>query len=368
MPPQAASRSSSVAGADMGDGGDAFSDHEASSSAEVDAYERRRAKKRYIILAISSVVLIASAVVMIQAGMFNIFFGLDADDPKGHDASVVRASIQALCSVTEFQDVCVSSMEARIGPHNDGHDGKALVLISIEGAVAAIEKAFNYSASLAKEGMESRAAASFRDCEELLTNAEAELQSSCASIDSMTPGSAPFKMLGTRSSISASISFQRTCSDGLPSTGSDPVARMRELVKNATEETRNNLAIVSEYPLKMTRGSNRKLLEEADEESLWQAGGKSPTVVVAQDGSGDYRTIGEALREATKPRDDRFVIYVKEGVYTENVKVTREMQSVTMYGDGMERTMVVGSKAFGDGNTVYATATFVIMSVRYPMV
>lgn len=104
-------------------------------------------------------------------------------------------------------------------------------------------------------------------------------------------------------------------------------------------------------------------LVEGTEKAKWYKAKRTPDVVVAQDGSGDYKTITAALQAipmGRKSRDGRFVIYVKEGDYRENVKVTSQMKYVLMYGDGAAKTMVTGGKGFGDGFPVYETATFAV--------
>ncbi|EOA32123.1 hypothetical protein CARUB_v10015374mg [Capsella rubella] len=82
-----------------------------------------------------------------------------------------------------------------------------------------------------------------------------------------------------------------------------------------------------------------------------------PDITVANDGSGDFVKITEAISsiaEKTTP----VVIYVKAGIYYENVIVSRDQ--VTMYGDGKQRTIVSGNLNRLDhpDYTTYQTATF----------
>lgn len=55
---------------------------------------------------------------------------------------------------------------------------------------------------------------------------------------------------------------------------------------------------------------------------------------------------------------NRYVIYVKEGIYEETVNVTKKMANVTMYGDGSKKSIITGSKNFVDGTRTWQTATF----------
>ena len=63
---------------------------------------------------------------------------------------------------------------------------------------------------------------------------------------------------------------------------------------------------------------------------------------VAQDGSGDYRTVQEAINAAPQSltADSRWVIFVKAGTYREMVYVQREKHFVTLVGEDPLRTVI----------------------------
>ncbi|PKI67106.1 hypothetical protein CRG98_012527 [Punica granatum] len=56
-------------------------------------------------------------------------------------------------------------------------------------------------------------------------------------------------------------------------------------------------------------------------------------------------------------RPSRVVIYVKAGVYSEKVEIEKNMQDVMFVGDGMDRTIVTGSRNVPDGSTTFSSAT-----------
>lgn len=82
-------------------------------------------------------------------------------------------------------------------------------------------------------------------------------------------------------------------------------------------------------------------------------------IVVAADGSGDYETIGEALKMAPNMSRSRsrFVIKIKTGVYKETVEISREKANIMLVGDGMNTAIITGSKSFAAGFSTFATAT-----------
>ncbi|XP_074316594.1 pectinesterase 4-like [Silene latifolia] len=75
--------------------------------------------------------------------------------------------------------------------------------------------------------------------------------------------------------------------------------------------------------------------------------GMRPNVVVAQDGSGQFNSIMAALNgHPGKDFQGRYVIYVKAGIYREEVLVGKQHVNVFMYGDGPTRTVITGDKSF----------------------
>ena len=74
----------------------------------------------------------------------------------------------------------------------------------------------------------------------------------------------------------------------------------------------------------------------------------APNAVVAQDGSGQFKTIMEALNtHPGKEIQGHFVIHVKAGIYQEEVRISKTQPCVYMYGDGPTTTIVTGNKNYG---------------------
>eukprot|EP01018_Ginkgo_biloba_P027987 Gb_15172 [translate_table: standard] len=81
-------------------------------------------------------------------------------------------------------------------------------------------------------------------------------------------------------------------------------------------------------------------------------------VVVAKNGSGNYTTITDALKSAPDKSNRRYGIHVKGGVDEENVVIKKKKTNLVVIGDGMNATVVTGSKNFVDGTTTFRSATF----------
>ncbi|CAH1415160.1 unnamed protein product [Lactuca virosa] len=82
-------------------------------------------------------------------------------------------------------------------------------------------------------------------------------------------------------------------------------------------------------------------------------------LVVAQDGSGDFKTITRALKASQHRRTgtDRFVIHVKSGVYKEHIFIKQSMTNLTLIGDGIDASVITNNRNCKDGHTTADTAT-----------
>lgn len=91
---------------------------------------------------------------------------------------------------------------------------------------------------------------------------------------------------------------------------------------------------------------------------LLQSSAPRANVVVAQDGSGNFRTVGEAIAAAgRRSGSGRYVIYVRQGTYRENVEIGKDLRNIMLLGDGIGRTIITGSRSVDGGSTTFRSAT-----------
>lgn len=91
---------------------------------------------------------------------------------------------------------------------------------------------------------------------------------------------------------------------------------------------------------------------------LLQTAAPKANLVVAQDGSGNYKTIKAAIDAASKRSGSgRYVIYIKRGVYRENIDIGNKMKNIMLLGDGMKYTIITGSRSVVGGSTTFNSAT-----------
>ncbi|XP_010917364.1 pectinesterase [Elaeis guineensis] len=173
-----------------------------------------------------------------------------------------------------------------------------------------------------------------------------------------------------RSWLSAALGNQDTCKESLDGTSSvvgslvgGGLETVTSLVADGLRQVvagsgggnagrRRLLGKVSEGFPKWVSAGDRRLLQAP--------GAVAADAVVAQDGSGQYTTVGAAVEAAPTESTKRYVIYVKRGVYNENVDIKKKWWNIMLVGDGMGQTIISGSRNFVDGWTTYRSATFAV--------
>ncbi|KAF1876514.1 hypothetical protein Lal_00021228 [Lupinus albus] len=157
--------------------------------------------------------------------------------------------------------------------------------------------------------------------------------------------------------ISAVMTNHRTCLDGLHQKG---YVEAQILDKNLTMFLGKALDLYAKNkgkpkePPPILVSSNTLL-------ASWSRATSKADFTVAQDGSGTYRTITEAVEAVASMghnRPGRTVIYVKSGVYHEKVEIGKKLHNLMFVGDGIDKTIVTGSRNYVQGSTTLASATF----------
>ncbi|XP_027333143.1 pectinesterase-like [Abrus precatorius] len=177
----------------------------------------------------------------------------------------------------------------------------------------------------------------------------------------------------TQTWLSAALTNIQTCETGTVDLGVQDL-KVPIVSNNVTEMIRNSLAINMDF-LKQHKAAqsydhhNNHTAEKTQENvfpswfstherKLLQSSSVKAQLVVAKDGSGNFRTVQDALNAAAKRRTmTRFVIYVKKGVYRENIEVAVNNDNIMLIGDGMRNTIITSGRSVQDGYTTYSSAT-----------
>ncbi|GMI92632.1 hypothetical protein HRI_002932500 [Hibiscus trionum] len=287
--------------------------------------------------------------------------------------------VTSFCEGSTYTSLCAETLTKKIALNPKlATEPKELVKSSIASTTEELDKAFAKASTIVlNTELERRA---FDVCKEVVANAKEELQSSADRVGTIVPGKLPTNGDLTNW-LSAVISYHETCVDSFPE---GPLKHEFEATLNNSEvHTSNSLSMVRRlaglmnlqqdkpipkrrlletgFPLLakdglpswMNHEERRLLKEEKDDMPI-------PNVTVAQDGTGNFRTINEALVAMPPKYEGRYVIFVKKGIYAETVIVTKNMANLTMYGEGSQKSIITGDKNFVDGIPTYHTATFAV--------
>lgn len=167
-----------------------------------------------------------------------------------------------------------------------------------------------------------------------------------------------------RTWLSASLANPETCMEGFKGTNSiveglvsNSLGQVMSLVQQLL--TQVNPVVEDHFPTTTTKeGEFPKWVKPRDRKKLLQANGVVVDAVVAADGTGNYTKVMDAVKEAPDYSMKRYVIYIKKGVYKENVEIKKKKWNLMMIGDGMNVTVISGNRSFIDGWTTFRSATF----------
>lgn len=179
-----------------------------------------------------------------------------------------------------------------------------------------------------------------------------------------------------RTWLSGAVGNQDTCIEGFEDTNGIVQNLVAGGLNQVTSLIQDILTNVRQIPAdaKGHRPNNgRKLITKTtdahsyphwfgheDRKMLQLVNGVSADVVVAADGTGNFTNVTAAIAAAPDNSTNRFVIYIKKGVYNEYIEISKKKWNLMMVGDGMDVTVISGNRSFVDGWTTYRSATFAV--------
>ncbi|KAK3147498.1 hypothetical protein QOZ80_3BG0283100 [Eleusine coracana subsp. coracana] len=290
------------------------------------------------------------------------------DDGKGSEFSTSVKSIKSFCQPVDYRETCESALEQTAGNATSATELAKAIFKATSDRIA---QAVRESAVLNDLKHDQRTSGALKNCEELLDYAIDDLKTTFDRLGGFEVANFKRAVDDLRTWLSSALTYQDTCLDGFENTTTDAADKMRKALNGSQELTENILAIVdtfSETLAGLDLGSfSRRLLGTAPEwfpdakrRLLLEASGVpgfKPDVTVAADGSGDFKTINEALAKVPRKSAATYVMYVKAGTYREYVSVPRDVTNLAIIGDGKTKTVITGSKSFMMNITTKDTAT-----------
>ncbi|MBA0769554.1 hypothetical protein Gotri_018274 [Gossypium trilobum] len=227
------------------------------------------------------------------------------------------------------------------------------------------------------------------------------LSSSFKTVNGTSETLPPVEAEDVQTLLSAILTNQQTCLDGIQSTAS-----ARGIRENITVPMSNDTKLYSVSLALFTKGwvpkekksasrhpsskqigfKHRRLLmklssqtlstiyESLGQRKLLQTSGSdnevliSNIVTVSQDGSGNFTTINDAISAApnnTNGVNGYFLIYIPAGVYQEYVSIPKNKKYLMMIGDGINQTIITGNRSVVDGWTTFNSATFAVVASNF---
>ncbi|KAK8682086.1 hypothetical protein V6N13_054483 [Hibiscus sabdariffa] len=328
------------------------------------------------IIGVCSVILVAM-VVAVAVGVTRNHNGSTEGGSNGPEAS--KKAVQTVCQPTDYKEACQNSLAG-----SNTTDAKELIKTGFKAAIREIEKVVNNSGTIQDVAKDPMSLQALDNCKELMGYAIDDLNNSFNQLGAFDASRLDEYVENLKTWMGGSITYQQTCLDGFVNVSTEAGEKMRQLLNTSQMLTNNGLAMVSDIPKLITdlnipgtkkggtEATKRKLLAKDGfpswvsfrQRRLLQQNTK-PNVIVATDGSGKYTSINQALKEVPKNNASPFVIYIKAGVYTEQVTVDKTMANVVFVGDGQTKTVVTGSLNFIDGTATFKTATVAVIGPKF---
>ncbi|KAM3323988.1 pectinesterase [Capsicum chacoense] len=291
---------------------------------------------------------------------------------KGLAAST--KSVQSMCQPTPYKQTC----EKTLSIAKNVSDPKDYIKVAFEATVTDLKNAIKSTEPIKKAASDPYTKDALLACEQLFDLAAEDLRTSITKIQNFDISKIKDVVNDLKTWLSAVLAYEDTCLDGFTkSEYSETREKMVKLMNTTQELTLNVLYMVDSFGqmITQTTGLTRKLLSnsdsfvEASNRKLHQISSAQPNAVVSADGSGQYKTIKDAINAVPKKNTEPFVILIKEGTYKENIEIEKDKHNVVLIGEGPTKTIITGDRAVknGEGMTTWHTSTLGVSGFGFVM-
>lgn len=316
----------------------------------------------------------------------------NGDSKDDESTKVQMKKVHEFCQTTEFKDACAKSLEGVA--KNESATMQDYIMAAFQSTLDEVKK------GLAEAGKTSVNKDSdpynhmaVDDCKTLLQFAIDELEGALSLVGETDAASLHEYTYDLLNWIGGVYSYQSVCLDAIDKPEYKSV--IEKGLMNATQLTNNAINIVAKmseflksFNIQIPEGllsgnSHRRLLDfnKADQDGYptWfpaadrklleksskgkgkagkggaapgggpplppvGSGPITPNAVVAKDGSGKFKTVNDALKAYPPNHQGRYIIYIKAGVYNEQVLIDKKLPNVFMYGDGAGKSIITCDK------------------------
>ncbi|KAJ1437084.1 Pectinesterase, catalytic [Sesbania bispinosa] len=237
------------------------------------------------------------------------------------------------CNFTRYPNLCAETL--RVSGLGSGNQNVDIIQTLVNKTIFETNLPTSYFAEFkTQDAQQTHSVADY--CEELMSMSLKRLDQSLKALKSPTRNKNDIQTW-----LSASLTFQQACKDHVDahtsklSIADDDLImdRMSKKMDYLSKLGSNSLALVNRITNNAKSGNEKE--HESFPEWVSSKGRKllqgastiKANVIVAQDGTGNYKTVSEAIEVAP---GTRFVIYVKAGIYKEKIRVKKD----AITGDG----------------------------------
>ncbi|XP_038878011.1 pectinesterase-like [Benincasa hispida] len=300
--------------------------------------------------------------------------------------------VRSTCAVTLYPELCEKTISTGGGSRWSSKDA---IEASVNITIGAVKDNYKRMEKLVKtvKNLTKREKIALNDCLESEEETLRELYEVVEDLHeypnkkSLTQYADDLKTL-----LSSAITNQETCVDGFSHDKADKKVRESieaglihikklcsialALIKNLTDTdiANHNYNVLNRKHLAEVnnggRGNDDRInwpdwMSSGDRRLLQASSTATPDVVVAADGTGNFRTVSEAVAAAPSRSSRRYIIRIKAGVYRENVNVPSSKSNLMFWGDGRTTTIITGNRNVVDGSTTFNSATVAAVGARF---
>jgi len=320
----------------------------------------------------------AISLVLVVGVVIGVVAVVQSPKPDANSTGELKTTtraVTALCQDSDDPKLCHNVLSSA-----NSSDPKDYIVTVVKTSMDSVIKAFNMSDKLTVEhgntsqGMKM----ALDDCKDLLQSAMHELEASGVLIKESNISDVTDRSAELKNWLGAVVAYQQSCLDGFDTDGEKKVQEQLEAgsLDNVGKLTGLALDVVSgiakvlqsmDLNLALKPASRRLLDVDQEGYPTWLTAADRklmagepviPHATVAQDGSGQFNTVLDAINSYPKNHQGRFIIYVKAGVYNEYILVDKKKLNLLIYGDGPTKTIITGRLNYAEGTKTMRTATF----------
>ncbi|KAI4336014.1 hypothetical protein L6164_014593 [Bauhinia variegata] len=145
-------------------------------------------------------------------------------------------SIKTVCNVTRFPASCVSTLSSSLNP-SIPNDPEAIFKLSLQVSIAELSKLSSF--------FKNTNGSALADCKDQIDDALSRLSDSVSAMEAGEKALTDAKINDIQTWISAAVTDQESCLDGLEEMESNAIGEVKSKMKNCREYTSNSLAIIA---------------------------------------------------------------------------------------------------------------------------